>query len=280
MKIYYLESFDGSCNERRIMRILFFSPHPDDIEFAMASTEVQLVKKGHEVIEACFTADEYGTSDNEFKGERISRIRRWEMREAARVVGIHELYWLGYIDGYSRFDVGSVKKIRDFLLRINPDVIFAPDPIYSIDNHVDHINLGKTVCHVWARLKKKPPCLLYYTYRPNYYVKSKYCEQAKEAFKKHISQGFSNPLFLKASWLVRFIFGFFTPHAIFPETFRILGVEQMKGYQNPVRPPPLVKRFINWLFKNAALKFMPEEELYLPTPEELGLKEFRFKMHV
>jgi len=96
------------------MKVLFFSPHPDDIEFACASTEIELVKNGHEVIQALFTADEYGTDQNDFKGERISRIRRWEMREAAKAVGVHKIYWIGYIDGYSRFDKESVERLKNF----------------------------------------------------------------------------------------------------------------------------------------------------------------------
>ncbi|MHA1269435.1 MAG: PIG-L deacetylase family protein [Candidatus Helarchaeota archaeon] len=259
------------------MKILFLSPHPDDIEFACGSTEVELVEKGHEIIMLCYTADEYGTDVNEFKGERISRIRRWEMRQAANIVGVHKLYWLGYIDGYSRFDKESIRKIRDFILKINPDVIFAPDPFYTIDSHVDHMNLAKTVYHVWNRLEKKPFYLLYYTYIPNYYISAKYRKKAIEAFKKHISQGFSRNLFIFFNWLVKFFFGLFTPHAIFAETYRIVEVEKIKNYRNPIKTPKFIKIIIRKLFKKINYAFMPGEDLYRPTPDELGLKDFRFK---
>ena len=49
------------------MKVLFFSPHPDDIEFSCVSTEIELVNNGHNVIMACYTADEYGTDRNDFK---------------------------------------------------------------------------------------------------------------------------------------------------------------------------------------------------------------------
>ncbi|MHA1229993.1 MAG: PIG-L deacetylase family protein [Candidatus Helarchaeota archaeon] len=260
------------------MRILLLSPHPDDIEFACGSTEVQLVKAGHEVIMACFTADEYGTDRNEFKGERISKIRRWEMREAVKVVGIKKLYWLGYIDGYSHFDLESVNLIKKFIEKIKPDIIFAPDPFYPLDSHIDHINLAKTVYYVWNKLKKKPLYLLYYTYKPNYYIPSKYNKIAAEAFKKHISQGFANPIFLYFNRTVKFIFGLFTPHAIFPEFFRIVG--NIKNYKNPIKIPKIVSKLFSIIFYKASQKFMPERDLYKPTPEELGLKKFRFDLKI
>ncbi|MHA1786128.1 MAG: PIG-L deacetylase family protein [Candidatus Helarchaeota archaeon] len=263
-------------NKNKKLKVLFFSPHPDDIEFACASTEVELVKNGHRVIEACFTADEYGTDRDDFKGERISKIRRREMREAARVVGIHELYWLGYIDGYSRFDRESIDRLKKFLLKINPDLIFAPDPFFTIDNHVDHVNLGKTVFYIWQRLKKKPPLLLYYTYKPNYYINAQYKEKAREAFKKHVSQGFSKPLFLHFSWILKFIFGFFTPHSFFPETYRIVGVK--KNYDNPIKTPIVLKKILKQLLRAGNFAFMPGDELYKPTPKELNIKEFRFNI--
>lgn len=268
------------------MRILFLTPHPDDIEFACGSTEIELVEKGHEVILACLTADEYGTSRNDFKGERISRIRRSEMREAAKVVGIHKLYWLGYIDGYSRFDREAVERIKKFILRIDPDVIFAPDPFYTVDSHVDHISIAKITLYIWNRLKKKPLYLMYYTHKPNYYIPVRYGKRAIEAFKKHISQGFSSPFATTFFRLVKFIFGFFTPHAVFPEIYRLVGVDRIKNYKNPVRVPfflkigsnRIVRRLFHRLLSGEDAAIRPSRELYLPTPKELGLKEFRFNI--
>jgi len=51
------------------MRILFLAAHPDDCEFTASNSQIDLVLKGHTVIMACMTADEYGSSRNDFKGE-------------------------------------------------------------------------------------------------------------------------------------------------------------------------------------------------------------------
>ncbi|MHA1311871.1 MAG: PIG-L deacetylase family protein [Candidatus Helarchaeota archaeon] len=258
------------------MKVLFFSPHPDDIEFSCVSTEIELVNNGHNVIMACYTADEYGTDRNDFKGERISRIRRREMREAAKVVGINKLYWIGYIDGYSRFDKESIKIIKNFILKIKPDAIFAPDPFYTIDRHIDHINLAKTVYYVWKHLKKKPLYLLYYTYLPNYYIPARNRKKGVIAFKKHVSQGFANPLFIYFSWFLKFFYGIFTPHAIFSEAFRIVNYSIIKKNKNPIKMPRIIIYFGRRLFRSIFKNILPREDLYRPTPQELGLKEFRF----
>ncbi|MHA1314063.1 MAG: PIG-L deacetylase family protein [Candidatus Helarchaeota archaeon] len=258
------------------MRVLFFAPHPDDVEFICACTEIDLIKKGHDVMMACFTGGEYGISRDDFKGERLSRIRRRELKESTRLVGVKKLYWMGFIDGYSRFDKESIKMVEEFILKVKPDVIFAPDPFYSVDRHVDHINLAKNVYYVWCRLKKQPIYLLYYTYMPNYYVPARHGKIAREALKKHVSQGFSRPFSVGFSWFVKFLFGCFAPHAVFAEAFRVLGVQRFLKHENPVRMPKLVKKLFHLLFNGFAV--MPDEMQYHPTPEQLGLKEFRYDL--
>lgn len=260
------------------MKVLFFSPHPDDIEFACGSTEIQLIEKGHDVIMACFTAGEYGIERNDFKGERLSRIRRWELRQATKAAGVSKLYWLGYIDGYSRFDKGTIDRLEKFLLRINPDVIFAPDPIFPVDSHVDHLNLAKTVFHIWHRLKKKPLYCLYYTYQPNYYVLARNRKKVEVIYKKFLSQGFAGPFSFHLSYLVKLIFGFFSPHAFFSETYRLPTLELSVKYKNPIRMPNLVYKLLSNLFKKSRFAVMPERDRFLPSPEELGLKECRFNI--
>ena len=73
------------------MKILFIAPHPDDLEFACGSTAAELVKSGHEVHELCITAGEYGIEDDEFKGERISKIRRRELRRSGKILGLKKI---------------------------------------------------------------------------------------------------------------------------------------------------------------------------------------------
>ena len=155
--------------------------------------------------------------------------------------------------------------------------MFAPDPFYTIDGHVDHVNLGKTVYYIWSRLKKKPPLLLYYTYKPNFYVSMRYRKEATKGFQKHVSQGFAKPMFLYFSWLVRFIFGFFTPHAILPETYRVVGINPKK-YINPVRPIPILNKILGRILEGIGYSYMPDRDFYRPKPKKLGLKEFRFNI--
>ena len=67
------------------MKILFINPHPDDTEFACASTCQQAVDLGWDVYEILMTTDEYGTDQDDFKGKRIRRIRKREMETLFKI---------------------------------------------------------------------------------------------------------------------------------------------------------------------------------------------------
>ena len=66
-------------NLKRNRKVLFFIPHPDDLEFSCPLIVIKMLRLGYDVVEVLMTNGEYGTTRTEFKGQRIARIRKKEL---------------------------------------------------------------------------------------------------------------------------------------------------------------------------------------------------------
>jgi LmbE family N-acetylglucosaminyl deacetylase len=246
------------------MRILFLCAHPDDSEFFAGNTEVLAVKNGHEVVITCMTSDEYGTPRNDFKGKRIKRIRIREMEKAAKMVGA-KLDWLGFIDGYLPFNKRAFLRLKTYIDSSKLDIIFAPDPLFALDFHSDHITTGKLIYLVLKQMNH-PPLLLYYqSLKPNYFVPCENRNQARNAFVCHISQGFARKVTQRFQTLFQLICGMHTPNHCFAEGFRLIRFNTASSTFSPLQ------KILFWISKAVSKISMPGRDYYLPSPRELGL---------
>lgn len=122
-------------------RVMVITAHPDDPEFAAAGTIAKMVKEGREVTYVIVTTGSKGTGDRSMTPERLARIREEEQRNAARVLGVERLEFLGYEDGeledthQLRLDI--TRQIR----RWRPHLIITQHPtraFYFYGWHRDH----------------------------------------------------------------------------------------------------------------------------------------------
>lgn len=67
------------------IKILFFTPHADDIELEFPFMYLEALRLGNEVVEVLMTDNEYGTKDGNFKGNRLRRIREFELYKANKI---------------------------------------------------------------------------------------------------------------------------------------------------------------------------------------------------
>ncbi len=245
------------------MRILFLNAHADDSEFTSGSTEIILAKR-HEVIIACMTMDEYGTSRDDFKGKRIARIRKREMERAARIVGA-KLDWLGFIDGYLPLNKRSYQIVKNYIEKIQPHVVFAPEPLFTLDFHNDHVNTG-ILAYLVVKNMKNPPLLLYFhSFKSNFYVPCLERRKALEALRCHVSQRFTS---LPSRFMLKFyqtLYGLKTRNHLYAEGFRIVRFQPEDSQFSPLR------RFFWWLSRAINKIILPHGNWYHPTPKELGL---------
>jgi LmbE family N-acetylglucosaminyl deacetylase len=79
---------------------VFFHAHPDDEAIATAGTMAKAARDGHRVVLVCATRGEQGEPQPGVldEGEELWRRREIELEQAARILGVSRLEYLGYTD--------------------------------------------------------------------------------------------------------------------------------------------------------------------------------------
>ncbi|OLC22159.1 MAG: hypothetical protein AUH33_00335 [Chloroflexi bacterium 13_1_40CM_68_21] len=138
--------FDKTLDVRRAMAIY---AHPDDAEFGMAGTVAKWAKAGVEFTYCMVTNGASGSQDPDMTRERLRDIRAAEQREAARILGVKNVVFLGFEDGYLEPTIDVRRAVAREIRRHRPDVIFTMDPTTRYGggyvNHPDHIAAGEVV---------------------------------------------------------------------------------------------------------------------------------------
>ncbi len=127
-------------------RALAVTAHPDDMEFGAAGTLAKWADLGAEVTLCIATDGSTGTQDVELMGERLRVVRLEETQRAADVVGIKELIWLGYRDGYVEYTLELRRDIARVFRKYRPHRFMVMDPTPTIEwfiNHPDHRAVGQ-----------------------------------------------------------------------------------------------------------------------------------------
>jgi LmbE family N-acetylglucosaminyl deacetylase len=118
--------------------------HPDDESFLAAGTIAKCVEAGIRVGLLCATRGERGKTSDLCTVEELAQVREAELREASRILGIHELELLPYQD--QQLVQAPVDEIRRSVVRIirrmRPQVVLTFDPEGS-NQHTDHIAISR-----------------------------------------------------------------------------------------------------------------------------------------
>jgi LmbE family N-acetylglucosaminyl deacetylase len=112
--------------------------HPDDPEFGSGGTIARWVREGQKVICVVCTNGDKGTSDDSMTSERLAVIREQEQREAAKVLGVSEVVFLGYSDGGLEDTPEFREKLVRLLRKYRPDAVITHDPKFRYMGHRDH----------------------------------------------------------------------------------------------------------------------------------------------
>lgn len=135
------------------MRIMCFSPHPDDSELFCGGTLAKYKAQGHDVGVAVMTRGDVGSPT--LSREEIAVIREKEARAASAIIGA-EFFWMGYDDEFV-YDTPEVRRcVIDVLRDFKPDVVLCPDK--DKDYHPDHTRMGQIIwdTHVMAAVPLIP----------------------------------------------------------------------------------------------------------------------------
>lgn len=126
--------------------------HPDDEAFGPAGT-IHKFAKDYDVYLLCATKGEVGQQS--FKSKRqLKDIRVDELKESARILGVKNVYFLGFKDGTLSNNLYHklASKIEKHLLKIKPEIILTSNPNGG-SGHIDHIVVSMVSSFVFQKLK-------------------------------------------------------------------------------------------------------------------------------
>ncbi len=136
---------DGWESSQMILVVL---AHPDDPEFFCGATTARWVRAGHHVSYCVLTCGDKGTKDLTIGTDELCAIRQMEQRSAAKILGVDEVRFLNYPDGYLTPDINLRRDITRVIRTVRPDVLVTCDPqtLFTANgglNHPDHRAAGQ-----------------------------------------------------------------------------------------------------------------------------------------
>jgi LmbE family N-acetylglucosaminyl deacetylase len=137
---------------RPFSRALVVVAHPDDAEFGAAGTIARWVEMGTDVRYVVLTDGASGSADPAMTRERLVEIREREQREACKELGVTDVTFLGYADGYLQPTIEARRKVAAEIRRHRPEAVVTLNPeirwtSWGFVNHPDHRAVGDLVLH-------------------------------------------------------------------------------------------------------------------------------------
>lgn len=137
---------------RPFRRALVVIAHPDDAEFGAGGTIAAWAAAGTETRYIVLTDGAAGSSDPTMTRERLVALRADEQRAACAALGVRDVTFLGYHDGYLEATIEARRKVAAEIRRHQPEVVLTTNPDLrwtsrGTVNHPDHRAAGDLVLH-------------------------------------------------------------------------------------------------------------------------------------
>ncbi|HXM54504.1 MAG TPA: PIG-L deacetylase family protein, partial [Candidatus Dormibacteraeota bacterium] len=121
---------------------------PDDPEFGFGASVAKLAGDGSDVFYVICTDGCQGGEDPTVPDAELSAIRYAEQRAAAEVLGVKDVVFLGFRDGYLAPNVELRKAITREIRRFKPDLVLTHLPVRTLGvgigaSHPDHLAVGE-----------------------------------------------------------------------------------------------------------------------------------------
>ena len=136
-------------NKKNQLTILGIAAHPDDLDFSASGTFAKWVKEGYDCYYLIATDGSKGSDDPKMTREKLITLRKKEQKDAAKILGIKDVFFLNHTDTQLVADLTLKKEIVRFIRKLKPDIVVTLDPtfVYSkvrgFINHTDHRAAGQ-----------------------------------------------------------------------------------------------------------------------------------------
>lgn len=121
--------------------------HPDDVEYGGAAAIARWTDQGKDIAYCLVTSGEAGIDS--LSPEEAGPLREQEERDAAAIVGVTEVAFLGHSDGVIEYGLPLRRDIARVIRRHRPEIVITGNFRDSFPgnmlNMADHINAGKAV---------------------------------------------------------------------------------------------------------------------------------------
>ena len=125
-------------------RALAVVAHPDDLEYGVAAAVARWTGQGKDIRYALVTSGEAGIAT--MPPAETRPLREAEQWESAAIVGVADVEFLGFADGYVMADLELRCALAACIRRHEPEVVLSINYRDTFEggfwNHVDHRNVG------------------------------------------------------------------------------------------------------------------------------------------
>ncbi len=133
-------------DDSEISRVLAIAAHPDDLDFGAAGTIAAWTGAGIDVVYCIVTDGDAGGFDETFPRAEMAPLRRAEQIAAAKCVGVHDVRFLGYPDGWVEVGIGLRRDLARVIRQVRPDRVVCPSAERNYArvgaSHPDHRAVG------------------------------------------------------------------------------------------------------------------------------------------
>jgi LmbE family N-acetylglucosaminyl deacetylase len=135
-------------NDDEIKRVLVVMAHPDDCDFGAGGTIAQWSAKGIRVSYCIITNGDQGGEESGIPLEQMAQVRQKEQRDAGAALGVSDITYLNYRDGWLMPSIELRKEIVKAIRIAKPDRMLVQSPERNWErifaSHPDHLAAGET----------------------------------------------------------------------------------------------------------------------------------------
>lgn len=135
-------------DDSEIKRVLVVMAHPDDCDFGAGGTIAQWTAQGIHVSYCIITNGDQGGEESGIPLEQMAAVRQKEQRDAGKALGVNDITYLNYRDGWLAPSMELRKDIVKAIRIAKPDrmVVQSPERNYErvFASHPDHLAAGET----------------------------------------------------------------------------------------------------------------------------------------
>lgn len=134
-------------DDRAVERVLVVTAHPDDVDFGAAGTIARWTDAGIDVSYCIVTDGDAGGFDRSVPRDQMPAIRREEQTNAAKIVGVSDVRFLGYSDGGVELSLDLRRDIARVIRQVRPHRVVTHYPqrnwLRVQASHPDHMTVGE-----------------------------------------------------------------------------------------------------------------------------------------